>query len=248
MKSKLLLLITALWCFQTSAQYNSEGELASRFRPGSMWYLTGYGPAKPEMLHKYDRLIFDVTYNDWTGDRDPFGVHWSSLGFNTNLMFDIPMTKNNVASFGIGICYGLQYLKHNEVLQLDSTLSYTQFSNTFGINTNDVRTSFVGNNFSVPIEFRFRTKGWKHFKVHIGGKIGYQASLINKAKVDDGTHKYTLKYKSLPDVNRLTYSAHVRIGLRNWALYGSYNFNTLFKSDQSVQLNVFQFGLSISLF
>ena len=48
------------------SQYNSEGEdLISRFRPGSMWFYTGLRPATPEKVRKYDRLIFDVTYNDW---------------------------------------------------------------------------------------------------------------------------------------------------------------------------------------
>lgn len=247
-KRKLLLLIIILWNFSATAQYNSEGDVASRFRPGTMWFFTGFSPAQPEKLRKYDRLIVDLTYNDWTGDRKPFQVDWSSIGVNTNLMFDIPMSKNNLTSFGVGFCYGFQQYKHNQILEFDSLMSTTQFSKNFLITGNDYRTSFVAHNFSVPVEFRFRTKGWKHFKVHIGGKIGYQASLINKAKIDDNDQKYTVKYKSLPDVNRLMYSAHLRFGLRNWALFGSYNFNTLFKSSESVKLNTFQLGLSISLF
>lgn len=247
MKSRLVLVFMLLLTAQVHAQYNSEGNLTSRFRPGFMWFFTGYQPATPEKLRKYDRLIFDVTYNDWMGDRQPFKVHWSSIGFNTNLMFDIPMTSKNLASFGIGFCYGMQQMKHNEIVVIDSTHSYTQFHATAEL-PDVMKSSFVGHNFSVPIEFRFRTKGWKHFKVHIGGKIGYQLALTNKVRFDDGEDKYTMRYKSLPDVSRLTYSAHVRIGLRNWALFGSYNFNPLFKSNNSIQLNTFQMGLSVSLF
>jgi len=57
-----------------------------------------------------------------------------------------------------------------------------------------------------------------------------------------------LKDYSLPDINKLIYSAHVRIGIRNWSLYGSYNLNSFFKNSSSAQLNLLQFGLSVSLF
>lgn len=231
------------------SQYDSEGaNEISRFRPGSMWFYTGLRPATPEKVRKYDRLIFDLTYNDWTGDRDPFNVKWNSIGFNTNLMFDIPIAKKNLVSFGIGAAYGFENFVHNEVVANDTTgNNYTLFSDQLTL-SNDWTTSFSAHNFSVPIEFRFRTKGWKHFKVHIGGRVGYRANVIHRSKFDDGEEKYVVRYKTLNDVNHLVYSAHVRIGIRNWALYGSYTFSPLFKSKESIQLYPLQFGLSVSLF
>ena len=71
---------------------------------------------------------------------------------------------------------------------------------------------------------------------------------VKNAKFDDGTEKYEIRYRSLPDVNHLSYSAHVRIGMRNWALFGSYNFSPLFESNESIELYPIQMGLSISLF
>ena len=56
-------------------QYDGVGgNEISRFRPGTMWFMTGFRPAIPEKVRKYDRLVFDITYNDWLGDRDPFKV------------------------------------------------------------------------------------------------------------------------------------------------------------------------------
>ena len=48
--------------------------------------------------------------------------------------------------------------------------------------------------------------------------------------------------------NRLIYSVHARVGLRNWALYFSYNLNPIFSNQLSTQLNLVQMGLSVSLF
>jgi hypothetical protein len=105
-----------------------------------------------------------------------------------------------------------------------------------------------GNSFSIPIEFRFRTGGWRHFKFHIGGKIGYQANLLSKYVANVGGHREVWKRYSFPDAARLIYSAHIRIGMRNWALFASYNFNPIFENSNSTRLNMIQAGLSLSLF
>ena len=110
------------------------------------------------------------------------------------------------------------------------------------------RCSLVRISFSIPIELRSRNETWKHFKVHIGGKIGYQEQFASKyvSKIDD--HKRVVRDNGFYDANKLIYSAHVRIGMRNWALFASYNFNKLFSNKNSTQLNAVQMGLSISLF
>lgn len=232
-----------------NAQYNSKGELISRFHPGSMWYFTGFRPAETEKVRKYDRLIFDLTYNDWSGDLGPLKNNWNSLGFNTNLMFDIPLAKENVVSLGIGLSHSIYRVSNNSLqFAADSTHSYTLLSTLTESQSNGIKRSLGANSFALPLELRFRTKGWKHFKVHLGGKVGYQYDLFAKSKMDGSNGRVILKDHDLPDVNRLIYSAHIRFGLRNWALYASYNLNSIFKNDQSPQLNMIQAGLSISLY
>lgn len=248
MLKTLFLYTCVLISFNTFSQYNSEGaDLISRFRPGFMWFFTGYRPAEPEKVRKYDRLMFDVTYNTWNGDLKPFENKWNSIGFNTSLMFDIPITKGNTVSFGTGLCHSLFRVNSSyHLFTTDSTNSYTEH---FDITTLVAEKRFLGgNSFSVPLEFRFRTKGWKHFKVHIGGKIGYQLGMYSKVVVNGKNGDLIQKDRDFADVNRLTYSAHMRIGMRNWALFGSYNFNSLFSHEKSVQLNLLQVGLTISLF
>ncbi len=244
----ILALITCLLFTEVNAQYDGKGrDEISRFRPGAFWFYTGVRPGEEGRPRKYDRLIFDLTYNDWIGDRDVFKNHWASLGLNTNVMFDIPLTKGNTVALGVGVSHQFTTIRHNANLVPDAVEKTTTF---YAKDSSDVfsRSSLTGNSFSVPIELRFRKASWKHFKIHLGGKIGYQATMNSKYRIHSNGYKQILKSNEFYDVNRLIYSAHVRIGMRNWALFASYNFNTLFSNKQSTQLNLVQMGLSLSLY
>ncbi len=248
MIKNIIFIVTCCLAFGLNAQYDGKGaNEISRFRPGFMWIYTGLRPAKEERITKYDRLIFDVTYNDWIGDKDPFENHWASIGLNTNLIFDIPLTKGNKVSLGIGVSHQYMNIRHNDLVvidEIDKTTSFTPMIQTPGF----VKSVLSGNSFSIPVEIRFRNESWKHFKVHLGGKVGYQANLFSKNVANVNGHREVNKRYGFPDENKLIYSAHARIGLRNWALFASYNFNTLFSNPKSAQLNLIQMGLSISLY
>jgi hypothetical protein len=110
------------------------------------------------------------------------------------------------------------------------------------------RNILAGNAFTLPVELRFRKESWRHFKFHLGGRVGYQANLYSKTVFGSGSNRDVVRDYGFPDLNRLVYGAHVRFGFRNWALYASYNFNPIFTSSESTQLNALQFGISISLY
>ncbi len=248
---KILLIIFFLlgWGHYALSQYDGSGaDEISRFRAGSMWFFTGFRPAIPEKVRKYDRLIFDLSYNDWVGDLEPFKNKWNSIGLNTSLMFDIPISKGNTVSFGTGLSHSLFRVNTmNHSFAPDPTENFTVYSSSS--NANNLKSSFLcGNTISIPLEFRFRTKGWKHFKFHLGGKIGYQLNMYTRSVSEGQNGRMILKDHNFADVQRLIYSAHFRIGIRNWALFGSYNLNSLFSNDNSPNLNLLQMGLSISLF
>ncbi len=243
---KSLVLIILLFTTQIAfCQYDGKGaDEASRFRPGSGWFYTGLRPAKSERPRKYDRLIFDILYNDWTGDLKPFQVKPTSIGFGTSLMFDLPLTKGNTISLGWGVNYNRTHIQHNNTFFTDLNNKSTKYSPS----PVEMNSSLNYNQFAIPIEIRFRNESWKHFKVHIGGKIGYITNLNEKNVLKDETGKTKIKDYHFPDENNLQYSAHVRFGLRNFALFGEYNFAPLFSNSLSTQINVLRLGLSISLF
>ncbi len=227
---------------------DSDENLISRYRPGALWFFTGIRPAEPERVRKYDRLIVDLVYNDWQSkDVKPFKVSPLSIGFNANLMFDIPLAKNNVVSLGTGISYGLfhvnsdDFFKRNEVSKSTELISDIK---QYGIE----KSTFNMNTLSVPLELRFRGKNWKHAKIHLGAKVTYQfhASTNLSSKFNGITNQQ--KTIGFYDLNPLNVSSHIRFGIRNWSFFASYSYLKIFKSDVSTKLNPFQFGVSLSLF
>ena len=224
-----------------------DSTLISRHRPGIFWYFNGLKPAKSSKIRKYDRLIFDAAFNSWTGDQAAFSNRWNSIGLTTNLLFDIPLDANNQFSIGTGISHSWFNVAFDPNFKF-----YTYSNQTFLGNAPSTEhfneQHLSGHSLSIPLEIRFRTKGWKHFKVHIGGKIGYQLTIYATSVRNEENGQYIEKNYNFGDINRLIYSVHTRIGIRNWSLFANYQLNPLFAHSSSVKLNVFQLGLSLSLF
>ncbi len=248
MCKNIFLFLTLVISINSIGQQISEDSAhLSRFRPGAMWFYTGLRPAKLEKARKYDRVIFDLTYSIFNGDLKVFKNKWNSIGINTSLIREFPISKGNTISFGTGLTHSLFRVETTgHLFAPDSSNTFTTHSE---IQTFAPETRFlIGNSFSIPLEFRFRTKAWKHIKFHVGGRVGYQANIYSKVISEDKNGKYVAKDYSFADINRWVYSAHMRFGFRNWAIYGSYNLNTLFSNKASTQLNLLQLGISISLF
>lgn len=242
-----ILFILCLTQFSVFGNFTTDSSLVSRFRPGAMWFYTGIRPADTGKVRKYDRLIFDVTHSTFNGDVKPFTNKGLSLGLNTSLLFDIPLTKGNTISIGTGISHSVFHIGHNNVFVTDAKAGTTSYQLKDSLDAFK-RSSFGGNTISIPLEIRFRGKKWQHLKLHLGGKIGYQLNLYNKYTFISDAENKRVKSFYFPDANHLIYSVYARIGIRNWALFGSYSINKVFSNAKSTPINLLQVGLSISLF
>lgn len=244
----LLLSIVLFSTLLAEAQYFVDREdLSARRRPGVMWFYSGLKPYDTTYLRKYDRLMIDVVYNDWQGDKEIFQSPWYSIGINTSLMFDIPFTKANTIGFG----WGVGFSHYNNHTKTNFDRNYQDNSTTLSdldSSLNIKRSKYAANYLEIPLELRFRTKGMKHVKFLIGGKIGYQLNAYTKTveEIEGGDYKF--KSFNFPDNNRLRYGATVRMGFRNISLYGAYFFSALFNDSESVSLTPVSMGLSIALF
>jgi len=216
----------------------------TRYNPGLMWRFTGFEPRYGKEGEKYDRFIIDVCYNDWVGDRAGTKTNWYSIGYNLNFFFDIPFNKKSTASLGIGASYSHVNLMHNGILNINDSIGTTTLSPLIDGAPNRKMNKFVANYIEIPVEFRFRSPGYKHFKFHIGVKAGVRISSFERWK--EGGNLY--KEFNHPDISRFRYGATVRIGIRNWSLYGAYFISDLFNNSGSSKLNPFSLGVSISLF
>nr|WP_294859975.1 hypothetical protein [uncultured Fluviicola sp.] len=241
-----LLPVFLLISFQGLAQpQGKDSILVSRHRPGIFWYNTGWRPAKPGKLRKYDRLIIDLTYNQLVKSGSVRENPWRSFGCNINTMWDIPLIDGNTVSLGIGLAYKYQKTGPKGLFFADSSNSYTRYYADSSYL--DYRKNTFGNHIlAIPIEFRFRTPKWQHFKVHLGGSIGYRLQTFQKVWPED-KHK-GIKDKALPGRNPLLYGVHMRIGIRNWALFADYTLAPQFKGGKSEQISALAFGVSLSIF
>lgn len=240
-----LFIVFILISFQGISQpQGKDSILISRHRPGIFWYNTGWRPAKPDKLRKYDRLIIDVTYNQLMRSGSIKSNPWRSFGCNINTMWDIPITNGNTVSFGVGLAYKYQKTGPKGLFFPDSTNAYTNYYADSSYS--DYRKNTFGNHIlAIPLEFRFRSPKWQHFKMHIGGSIGYRLQTFQKVWPE---HKHAIKDKTLPDVNPLVYGVHLRIGIRNWAFFTDYTLAPQFKSDKSDKISALAFGVSLSIF
>jgi hypothetical protein len=244
-KNRTLIVCLILTSF---ISFGQEKELITRYRPGVMWFLTGVRPAKLEKVRKYDRLIFDITYNDWIGKQSkPFKNKPTSIGLNVSTMFDVPLVIKNTIAFAWGINYNLFRVDFHDLFFRNSDSNYTSIVKKieqYGIE----KSIFKVHSLAIPLELRFRGKNWKHMKFHVGTKLAYQfmgtTVLSNKIKGITSKQKIIGFY----DLNPLQISTHIRFGIRNWAFFANYNLFPFFKSKQSYQINGLQFGLSVSLY
>lgn len=219
-----------------------DSMLVTRYRPGIMWFYSGLRPSGLVDARKYDRFVIDILHNGWNGDsQKAFQQHGSSIGWNIQLFFDIPLTARNTVALGIGLGYGHTRIRYDQMLQRDEVHRTTLLAD-YGPTVD--KSVFRSNKLFVPVELRFRTPGWRHVKLHVGGRIGYNFKTSSNIYTDGDKTKTTGFY----DQNHLLLSTHARLGIRNWGLTASYNFTPYFKNAQSAQLNGFELGLSISLF
>ena len=245
MKFLKLLTVFLLLSAQGFAQpVGRDSSLVSRHRPGIFWYYTGFNPAHPGKLRKYDRLILDVTYNQLMRSGMVKANPARSIGVNVNTMWDIPITNGNTVSLGVGLAYKYFKTSPKGVFFADSTNSYTRYYADSSYS--DYRKNTFGNHIlAIPVELRFRSPKWQHVKLHVGGSIGYRLQTFQKLWPEN---KHAIKNRDLPDRNGLVYGVHMRVGIRNWALFADYTLAPQFKSGKSDKINALAFGISLSLF
>lgn len=235
-------------CFGTKAQYGYKDEgVISRFRPGVMWYNTGWRPAKEGKDRKYDRLMIDANYSMFF-DKKPLESNVEgSFGWSLHTMWDIPLTTGNTVSLGLGLSYKHQRVSYLGVLaQNDSTNTSVIYPDGI-VPVNYPDKQVLGcHTIALPLEIRFRAAKWRHLKLHLGGHIGYR--LQGYQKVWSSGNGQVYKDKHLVDFNPLSYGVHARVGLRNWSVFADYGLSPYFKSNSSSQFTVFTTGITVSLF
>lgn len=224
-------------------QKEYDTKIEPHSRPGLFWYLT-WKPSNKPKPRKYDRLVFDIHYNDFKSS-EAFSVSSTrSIGFTANCYNELALNKKNTISIG----YGGAISVNKTILNQNLIQTQSDIINCFPQSANEayIRNSLMGTNLNVPVELRFRTAGWKHTKLAIGGRFGYQVTLKEKYAFADASRNHKMSLKNAAD--DFTYSLYTRMGIRNYSLYASYQINSIFQHPESPQIKWLQLGISLSLF
>ncbi|MFM7661737.1 MAG: hypothetical protein ACKO6A_03655, partial [Bacteroidota bacterium] len=201
---KTILIFIFFISFKLFSQKEFDTEIESNSRPGILYYFT-WKPSNKPKVRKYDRFIFDVYYTDASDPKNIIKKLTPNIGLTVNFMNEFALTKKNTVSIGTGI--GLSTTKVN--LSSNLLLGHDNSIVCFPSSTSDYkRNSLNGFNINVPIELRFKTKGWSHYKIHVGGRLGYQVKLSEKYFFEDSNRNYKKSLKSA--VENFTYSVHTR--------------------------------------
>lgn len=180
-------------------------------------------------LDKGDRLIIEINHTGWLNI--PANIkqeNAKSIGVNFSLMFDKPLGHS---PFSIG--YGIGLFSHNFHSNADFVYQLDSASNSLLTTLQPYKRPVELNRYAqkileIPIEFRFRTKTDRQFKIHVGGKIGYVVNDFRSIRDNDGK----IRVYDVKNINPLRYGINFRIGFQQFALTASYYFTEIFKKDK----------------
>ena len=203
-----------------------------------------------------DHLMLQLTGDRWIGTPDSINSHMKGLsrGANIYVMLDQRFKgspKFSVA-FGVGVGTSSMYFKNMNV-DIKSKTNRLPFNNLDTLNhfkKYKLTTAFL----EIPLELRFTANPKnesKSIKVAIGVKVGTLLNVHTKGKIlldKNGTtlNSYTAKETGKGFFNSTRLTATARIGYGNFSLFGSYQFNNIFKDGVAPNVKLIQIGLCFS--
>lgn len=219
-------------------------------------------------LKSRDRLIIELTHDNWLNKPDYIETKWFSRGLNAFIMWDMPLTKNGTISIAPGLGISNTNVFNNVFIQRSATDDSTYLTiipksvpnlTTENITTDSVALKYNKNKLAVtaidvPFELRFRTnpaKG-KPFKIAIGARIGYVVNAHTKYKGEDyrdgSQREVTIKEAPAYNINRLKYGVTGRIGYGNFNVFGYYSLSKLFDTAKAPEITPISIGISFNSF
>jgi len=213
--------------------------------------LLGQSVFAQKKRERLDMAMFNLNYNYLLNSQGQFKQRFYSHGFDFTLMYDHIMSQKAPISIGVGLgVSSMHFFTDANLVNIDTTQgSYSTFVPIDTSLSNIKRSRFTTNYYEIPVELRFRTNPEdedKHpWKFAIGAKLGFRINSRDKLIDEDGYRVIDSKY---PNTSRVRGIGTVRIGYGKVALYGAYQFSSLFHENHGVELYPISVGLNISLF
>lgn len=142
------------------------------------------------------------------------------------------------------------FLPSANVIYDKDTLGQIDWSSSFGLKKSMVAMTYV----DIPLELRFSTlpdDPARSFKIAIGGRVGYLLNAHTKIKYKEDGDMKKLKNAQFYNLNRLRYSAYLKIYLGNFGFFGYYNISPLFedgKGPMQTKAQSYTVGITLGSF
>jgi hypothetical protein len=196
-----------------------------------------------------DRIVVELTFDNWIHNEKNLKVKWHSRGFNAYFMYDIQLGKKKLFAVAPGLGIGTSSIFTNSALvevadslgggslMVERTDSYKK--NKLGLTYLDI-----------PVELRFRSKPNaknKSFKVAAGFKAGFLIDGKTKVKQEDADGNMKVyKEKRYDDLNRFRYGATFRVGYGPFSIIGYYSLAKIFEKGKGPEITPFSVGIAIN--
>ena len=203
-----------------------------------------------------DHLMLQLTSDYWIGTPDSVDkrINGFARGANVYVMLDqrFKTAPQWSVAFGLGLGTSNMYFK-NTVVDIKAKTNKLPFNSVDSINhfkKYKLTTAFL----EIPLELRYTlhpANEMKSIKFAVGVKVGTLLNVHTKGKTlldKNGTtlNSYTAKETGKGYFNSTRLAATARIGYGNFSLFGSYQFNNIFKDGVAADVKLVQIGLNFS--
>lgn len=195
--------------------------------------------------HSKDFLVIQLGYVGLAGT----GAGNINTGFNRQIniafMYDFPLQKTNFSlAAGLGIGSDHYQLKDMS-LNLRSSSSVPDFESSDNYSKFKLATTYL----EIPLELRYRQvpeNANKGFKVGLGLKVGNLLNAHTRSVSNVNGSKLIEKEATKRLFNTWRFAGTARVGLGNFAVYGTYALNGLFKDNGTYDVNAYSIGFMLS--
>jgi hypothetical protein len=201
-----------------------------------------------------DHFMIQLSNDHWIGAPDSLNFKGLARGANVYIMLDkrFKGSQQFSVAFGLGVGTSNMYFRRTtvDIKSQSNKLPFNNLDSQSYFKKFKVTTAFL----EVPLELRFVAnpeKEGRSVKVAIGVKVGTLLNAHTKGKnlMDKNgisLNNYIVKENSKRFFNTTRIAGTARIGYGNFSLFGSYQFNNIFKDGVAAEMKLFQIGLCIS--
>ena len=202
-------------------------------------------------------LGFNNFFTDQTSTSLPKGYDYLDLNSGKSVQVGLNLFKHDfniykryiVFTTGIGLTLNNYRFNSNKSLRPDSIPLQADFDyNDKGEQISYKKNKLAVNYVTVPLLIQFNTN--KHLKKSIhfaaGMLFSYKFNSHLKLVYDKNGDKQKTKRQDDFSIEPFRYDATVRIGFRNYTIFGSYAISELFKNKQGPTVHPFAVGLQLA--